>query len=114
LCLAGRPDEAKRVLGPASDSSKQSLTLVATRAFAAIVSGDPDAGREGYERAASLSDDPAFATLVRLNCAMALSSEDDLPRGIPRAWGERSSFWITGQRLEREMGVTLEALMTHD
>ena len=114
LCLAGRADEAKRILGPASNASGESLTLMATRALAAIVSGHPDAGRRGYERAASLADDAAFATLVKLNCAMALSSEDELPREIPRAWKERSSFWITGQRLEREMGVTLEALIAHD
>lgn len=55
LSLAGRPEEAKRLLAKFRGEVKSNVALTATLALAEIVSGNEEAGLAGYERARVLT-----------------------------------------------------------
>jgi hypothetical protein len=120
LSLAGRTDEALRVLAGLDDLS-ESVAVTATRALAEWAGGDPAKGIEGYRKARGLAEqrgDLALAALVDLNAVIA-ARQFGYPGDAPREpllaelntdWFERSDFWIAGQRFKREMGMEIGTL----
>jgi tetratricopeptide (TPR) repeat protein len=122
LALAGRINDARSVLARIPESVED-VAITATRALVKIMSGETDEGIRGYRRAYELArkrEEPGLMALVSINAAMAVSRAaapdeptsdvpESMPLALPPKWEERPDFWISGERLRRELGVELDA-----
>lgn len=121
MALAGRPEQAQRVLASlGSEIGRSPVVHAATQALIDLMRGERAKGLHGYREARELAEkcgDEPLAWLVKLNMALAINQlpDDDkdtylaelLPLDIPSEWAQRSDFWITGQRLRKELGIEL-------
>jgi Flp pilus assembly protein TadD len=119
--LAGRTGEAERLIDRLEDRATGNVMLTATRALAALLAGDLERGLDGYRHAYRIAqerDDRPLALLVGLNLALTANRLPDPARDlafaavpqldIPIELTHRLDFWIVGQRLQRELGFSLD------
>jgi tetratricopeptide (TPR) repeat protein len=116
--LAGRTDEAARLIERVGSRATGDVMLTATRALATMLGGATQRGLDGYREAHQIAeeqDDRPLALLVDLNLVLAVNLLPEPARAraaaslsqitIPAGLTHRLDFWVVGQRLERELGV---------